>query len=247
MMLGAQAGPAGSSVSASNSNSRSGSGGDNAGSSSSAGSNDGWMPLAHPSAYVSLMRAFLASGREDGLDAALRLRDEMVERSMPLGRAGYTVVADAYATRGDFNKVEDTLREMLAREPTLSGPALSPVHQSIRMKCLCNAGRVDDALALLPECANADAAVYNTLLFAVARLNDRDRMITVLRAMESAGVEPDDITTRALQPLMRQLARVLRTFDARFHSRITQFVTSRADGGEDGSPGTGETVPADDR
>lgn len=242
MNLGAQAGLTGSSASASNPVSRQGSGADIAGSLSSSNSADEFISLAHPSAYISLMRAFLSSGRDDGIDATLRLRDEMVERHMPLGRSGYTVIADAYAMRGDVEKVDDTLREMSARDPVQSGPELSAVHHAIRVKCLCNAGRVDDALALLPECANADAAVYNTVLFTVARNKDKHRMISVLRAMETAGIEPDDITARALQPLMSQLARALRTFDNRFHHRITDFVAA----GNDGSQSNPGSVDNDD-
>lgn len=239
MNLGAQAGLTGSPAPVSNPGSRLEPGADVAGSMSSNNSTEGHISLAHPSAYISLMRAFLSSGRDDGIDATLRLRDEMVERNMLLGRSGYTVVADAYAMRGDVEKVEDTLREMSARDPVQTGPELSAVHHAIRVKCLCNAGRVDDALALLPQCTNADAAVYNTILFSVARNKDKHRMISVLRAMEAAGIEPDDITARALQPLMSQLARALRSFDNRFHHRLADFVTARADGSQ-ANPGSVE-------
>lgn len=233
MMLGSHASLMESSVSASNtSNSRNGSGGNTAGSSSSQESNDDFLLLAHPAAYVALMRAFLSSGREDGIDATLRLRDEMVDRGLELGRSGYTAVADAYAERGDSDKVEETLREMVARESEPGGPSgLNPVHHSIRMKSLCKQGRIDEAIALLPEVENPDAGVFNTLLFAVGRNKDKHRMVTILRAMENAGIEPDAITGRAMQPLMRSLARALRSFDDRFQDRITNFVCSDPMGG----------------
>lgn len=192
-------------------------------------SSDDLSPLAHPAAYVALMRAFLTSGRDDGVAYVFKLRDEMLERGISLGRAGHTAVADAYAELGDVQNVEVTLSEMLAKEHDLSDKVLSPVHYSIRMKALCNANRVDDAIALIPEVKNPDAAIFNTLIFACVRLGDRDRMFVILRAMERAGVEPDAITARALGGLMRSLASALRTFNARFRNGIAKFVTNLED------------------
>lgn len=182
-----------------------------------------WMLLPHPAAYIALMRAFLSSSATDGVDSVLFLRDEMVKRGLELGRTGYTAVADAYAERGDFDSVEATLREMLSREGS-KDQKLSPVHHCIRMKALCNSGRLDDAIAIIPEVENADTAVFNVLIFACAKNRDMDRMITVLRAMESSKIEPDAITSRALSSMMRNVARTLKSFDERFRANITAFV-----------------------
>lgn len=189
----------------------------------SSSNSDDWMLLAHPAAYIALMRAFLSSGRDDGVARVLKLRDEMIQRGLCLGRAGYTAVADAYAELGDFEQVEVTLREMVEKDTDHSKCTLSPVHHCIRMKALCNANRVDDAIAIISDVENPDAAIFNTLIFACVKLKDRDRMITVLRAMERAGVEPDSITARALGSLMRSLALTFRSFDARFRSGIAKF------------------------
>lgn len=184
-----------------------------------------WMLLPHPAAYVALMRAFLSSGAKDGVDSVLVLRDEMVARGLELGRTGFTAVADAYAQRGDFESVEATLGEMVAREDG----KLGAVHHCIRMKALCNSGRLDDAIALLGEVEEADTAVFNLLIFACAKNRDYDRLMDVLRRMEAAGVEPDAITSRAMSSMMRNVARSLKTFDERFSSSITRFVSDRSD------------------
>jgi hypothetical protein len=60
----------------------------------------------------------------------------------------------------------------------------------------------------------------------------------VLRAMEAAGVEPDAITARALDSLMRSLANALRTFDSRFRNGLVRYtsntsMTHLGDSGED--------------
>lgn len=188
-------------------------------------SND-WMLLPHPAAYIALMRAFLSSSAKDGVDSVLLLRDEMIARGLELGRTGYTAVADAYAERGDFPSVEATLREMNLREGLPSNAKLSPVHHCIRMKALCNAGRLDDAIAVLPEVENADTAVFNVLIFACAKNRDMDRMIAVLRSMEARRIEPDAITSRAMSSMMRNVARTLKTFDAQFYSKVVSFVNS---------------------
>lgn len=186
-------------------------------------SND-WMLLPHPAAYIALMRAFLSSNAKDGVDSVLLLRDEMIARGLELGRTGYTAVADAYAERGDFDSVEATLQEMALREGLPPNQKLGPVHHCIRMKALCNADRLDDAIAVLPEVENADTAVFNILIFACAKNRDMDRMIMVLRSMEARQIEPDAITSRAMSSVMRNVARTLKTFDDRFCSRVTAFI-----------------------
>lgn len=182
-----------------------------------------WMLLPHPAAYIALMRAFLSSNAKDGVDSVLLLRDEMIARGLELGRTGYTAVADAYAERGDFSSVEGTLQEMLQREGLPSDHKLSPVHHCIRMKALCNAGRLDEAIGILPEVENADTAVFNVLIFACAKNRDMDRMISVLRSMEARQIEPDAITSRAMSSMMKNIARTLRTFDAQFYNKVSAF------------------------
>ncbi|CAN8063980.1 unnamed protein product [Agarophyton chilense] len=183
-----------------------------------------WMLLPHPAAYVALMRAFLSSGAKDGVTSVLLLRDEMVARGLELGRTGYTAVADAYAERADCDNVEATLKDMMAKDPQSQNMKLGPVHHCIRMKALCNAGRLDDAIAILPEVENADTAVFNVLICACAKNKDMDRLISVLREMEARQIQPDSITSRAMSSIMRNVARTLKTFDERFTSSITKFV-----------------------
>ncbi|KAI0567163.1 hypothetical protein FGB62_4g32 [Gracilaria domingensis] len=183
-----------------------------------------WMLLPHPAAYVALMRAFLSSGAKDGVTSVLLLRDEMVARGLELGRTGYTAVADAYAERADCDSVEATLREMMAKDPQSQNMKLGPVHHCIRMKALCNAGRLDDAIAILPEVENADTAVFNVLICACAKNKDMERLIAVLREMEARQIQPDSITSRAMSSMMRNVARMLKTFDERFARSITKFV-----------------------
>eukprot|EP00178_Gracilaria_changii_P004357 TRINITY_DN168_c0_g1_i1.p1 TRINITY_DN168_c0_g1~~TRINITY_DN168_c0_g1_i1.p1 ORF type:complete len:1029 (+),score=156.77 TRINITY_DN168_c0_g1_i1:114-3089(+) len=185
-----------------------------------------WMLLPHPAAYVALMRAFLSSGAKDGVTSVLLLRDEMVARGLELGRTGYTAVADAYAERADCDSVEATLREMMTKDPQSQNMKLGPVHHCIRMKALCNAGRLDDAIAILPEVENADTAVFNVLICACAKSKDMERLITVLREMEARQIQPDSITSRAMSSMMRNVARMLKTFDERFARSITKFVES---------------------
>lgn len=182
-----------------------------------------WMLLPHPAAYIALMRAFLSSGAKDGVDSVLLLRDEMIARGLELGRTGYTAVADAYAERADIDSTEATLRDMMAREPQHQNRKLSPVHHCIRMKALCNAGHLDDAIAILREVSNPDAAVFNVLIFACAKNKDMDRLTRVLREMEASGVQPDIITARAMTTVMRHLARTLKSFDERFAANITRY------------------------
>jgi pentatricopeptide repeat protein len=189
-------------------------------------SNEYMLLAAHPAAYIALMRAFLSSGREDGVDCVLKLRDEMKERGLELGRSGYTAVADAYADRGDIAEVDNTFREMLSHQLDAHSPAIGTIQHSIRIKALCHANRLDEAIQVLREVVDPDAAVFNTLIFACAKTKDRHRMITVLRAMESAGVEPDAITARALDGLLRSLANALRTFDERFRNGIVKFIST---------------------
>lgn len=193
-----------------------------------------WMLLPHPAAYVALMRAFLSSGAKDGVESVLLLRDEMVARGLELGRTGYTAVADAYAERADFESVDATLREMISKESPGPNQKLSPVHHCIRMKSLCNGGKLDEAIAILPEVENADTAVFNVLIFACAKNKDMDRMIKVLRSMEASNIEPDAITSRALSGLMRNIARTLRTFDERFYASITKLASPNAAQGGSG-------------
>lgn len=185
-----------------------------------------WMLLPHPAAYIALMRAFLTSNAKDGVDSVLLLRDEMIARGLELGRTGYTAVADAYAARGDFDSVEATLREMLSREGNSSVLKLSPVHHCIRMKALCNAGRLDDAIAILPEVEDADTAVFNVLIHACAKNKDMDRMVVVLKAMESCNVEPDAITSRALSNMMRIVATRLKGFGDQFRTSLTTYLSN---------------------
>lgn len=207
------------------------------------GSND-WMLLPHPAAYIALMRAFLTSSAKDGVDSVLLLRDEMVARGLELGRTGYTAVADAYAARGDFDSVEATLHEMIAREGNLASPKLSPVHHCIRMKALCNAGRLDEAIAILSEVENADTAVFNVLIHACAKNKDMDKMIMVLKTMESCNVQPDVITSRAMSSMMKILTTKLKSLDERFRSSLTSFVTNAASSSEESVETTGQdTIP----
>lgn len=191
-------------------------------------SND-WMLLPHPAAYVALMRAFLSSGANDGVDSVLLLRDEMVARGLELGRTGYTAVADAYAERADIDSAEATLGEMLRQEiqSQSQSQTLSPVHHCIRMKALCNAGRLDDAIAIIPEVENADAAVFNVLIFACVKNKDTNRLILVLREMEARQVQPDAITSRAMTSMMRTIARALKSFDSRFVATISKFMSEK--------------------
>lgn len=198
-----------------------------------------WMLLAHPAAYIALMRAFLSSGREDSLERVLRLRDEMDARGLELGTAGYTAVADAYADRGDIENVERTLRDMTSRTAPTSRGGLAPVHHSLRMKALCNADRLDDAIAIIPEVENPDAAIFNQLIFVCTRLRDRDRLVKVLRAMEDAGVAPDSVTVKALSGLMRNLASSLRTFSTRFQSSVAKYTGIEEPGEVESDPTTG--------
>ncbi|CDF35933.1 unnamed protein product [Chondrus crispus] len=193
-----------------------------------------WMLLPHPAAYIALMRAFLSSNAKDGVDSVLLLRDEMIARGLELGRTGYTAVADAYAERGDFSSVEATLQEMRHREGLLPDQKFSPVHHCIRMKALCNAGRLDDAIAILPEVENADTAVFNVLIFACAKNRDMHRMISVLRSMEARQIEPDAITSRAMSSMMKNIARTLRTFNAQFYNKVAAFTKAAANGHADG-------------
>lgn len=190
-----------------------------------------WMLLPHPAAYIALMRAFLTSNGKHGVDSVLLLRDEMITRGLELGRQGHTAVADAYAERGDFVKVEDTLSEMLRKERGGTEQGLGPVHHCIRMKALCNADRLDEAIAILPEVKNADAAVFNVLITACARTKDVNRLTVVLRAMEEAGVDPDAITSRAISGMMRNVAKTLRSYDEHFRNTISKFVSANGQGG----------------
>lgn len=187
-------------------------------------SSSDWMLLPHPAAYVALMRAFLSSGAKDGVDSVLLLRDEMVARGLELGRTGYTAVADAYAQRADIDSVEATLREMLSHESNGLNQKLSPVHHCIRMKALCNGGRLDDAIGILAEVEDADTAVFNVLIFACAKNKDVERMDRVLRTMESLQIQPDAITARAMSSMMRSVARTLKSFDNRFMSSVSKFM-----------------------
>jgi hypothetical protein len=160
----------------------------------------------------------LSSG-PDGVESVLKLRDEMVERGLELGRPGYAAVADAFAERGDIENVDATFAEMHACD--FSGAAaFKPVLHCIRMKAMCNAGRLDDAIAVLSAEDSLDAACFNLALFQCAKLSDKHRAITVLRAMEAAEVEPDAISYRAMSGFMRSLALTLRTFDERFRNGI---------------------------
>lgn len=193
---------------------------------SSEGSANDWMLLPHPAAYVALMRAFLSSTAKDGVDSVLILRDEMIARGLELGRTGYTAVADAYAARADINSVDATLREMLEKDVSTTNRRLSAVHHSIRMKALCNAGRLDEAIAILPEVEDADTAVFNVLVHACAKNKDMTRMVRVLKSMEACNVEPDAITNRALNGVMKTLAVHLKSFDDRFRRSLTSFVKS---------------------
>lgn len=192
--------------------------------SSQAHTSSDWMLLPHPAAYVALMRAFLSSGAKDGVPSVLLLRDEMVARGLELGRTGYTAVADAYAEIADFGSVEATLREMMTKDPQSQNMKLGPVHHCIRMKALCNAGRLDDAIGILPEVENADTAVFNVLIFTCAKAKDMDRLISVLREMEARHIQPDAITSRAMSSMMRNVARTLKSFDERFTKSITKLV-----------------------
>lgn len=194
-----------------------------------------WMLLPHPAAYIALMRAFLTSNGKHGVDSVLLLRDEMITRGLELGRQGHTAVADAYAERGEFAKVEETLAEMLRKERGGSEQGLGPVHHCIRMKALCNADRLDEAIAILPEVKNADAAVFNVLITACARTKDVNRLSVVLRAMEDAGVDPDAITSRAISGMMRNVAKTLRSYDEHFRNTITKFVSSNSQGNSQSS------------
>ena len=197
-----------------------------------------WMLLPHPAAYIALMRAFLTSNGKHGVDSVLLLRDEMITRGLELGRQGHTAVADAYAERGEFQKVEETLAEMLRKERSdrSAEQGLGPVHHCIRMKALCNADRLDEAIAILPEVKNADAAVFNVLITACARGKDVQRLTVVLRAMEEANVDPDAITSRAISGMMRNVAKTLRSYDEHFRNTITKFVVAQAkDGNNSGS------------
>lgn len=187
-----------------------------------------WMLLPHPAAYIALMRAFLTSNGKHGVQSVLQLRDEMVSRGLELGKQGHTAVADAYAERGEFEKVEETLAEMLRKERPGPDQQLGPVHHCIRMKALCNADRLDEAIALLPEVENADAAVFNVLITACSRAKDVQRLTVVLRAMEEANVDPDAITSRAISGMIRNVAKTLRSYDERFRDTISKFVASNA-------------------
>ncbi len=202
-----------------------------------------WMLLPHPAAYIALMRAFLTSNGKHGVDSVLLLRDEMITRGLELGRQGHTAVADAYAERGEFQKVEETLAEMLRKErgDRSAEQGLGPVHHCIRMKALCNADRLDEAIAILPEVKNADAAVFNVLITACARGKDVQRLTVVLRAMEEANVDPDAITSRAISGMMRNVAKTLRSYDEHFRNMITKFVVAQASQQQtkEGGSGTG--------
>lgn len=192
-----------------------------------------WMLLPHPAAYIALMRAFLTSNGKHGVESVLLLRDEMVSRGLELGRQGHTAVADAYAERGEFEKVEETLAEMVRKERTdktgnsqsagSSEQGLGPVHHCIRMKALCNSDRLDEAIDILPQVKNADAAVFNVLITACARTKDIQRLTIVLRAMEEAHVDPDAITSRAISGMMRNVAKTLRSYDEHFRNTLTKF------------------------
>lgn len=193
-----------------------------------------WMLLPHPAAYIALMRAFLTSNGKHGVANVLLLRDEMVSRGLELGKQGYSAVADAYAERGEFAKVEETLAEMLRKERAGTGEAgLGPVHHCIRMKALCNADRLEEAIAILPEVESPDAAVFNVLITACARGKDMDRLMRIVRAMEEAGVDPDAITSRAISGMMRNVAKTLRSYDQHVRDLITRFAAGNAVG--DGS------------
>lgn len=234
-----------------------------------------WMLLPHPAAYIALMRAFLTSNGKHGVDSVLLLRDEMITRGLELGRQGHTAVADAYAERGEFQKVEETLQEMLRKEQAdrsdRQGPGsrkdqeersdlqgisdtasrkdaertdrqgLGPVQYCIMMKALCNADRLDEAIAILPEVKNADAAVFNVLITACARAKDVQRLTVVLRAMEDAHVDPDAITSRAISGMMRNVAKTLRSYDEHFRNTLTKFIT--VNGTHNNSNNSQSTLP----
>jgi pentatricopeptide repeat protein len=177
--------------------------------------------VPHVSSYVSLMRAMLSSDA-GGVDSVLKLRDEMIERGLELGRPGYSAVADAFASVGNVEKVDATLAEMQARDPN-GLAAIGPVQHCIRMKAMCNAGRLDDAIAILTTEKDLDAACFNLALFQCVNLDDRHRTIAVLRAMEAASVSPDAISYKAMSGFMHTLARALKTFDEKFRDRITKL------------------------
>lgn len=183
-----------------------------------------WTVPLHRAAYVTLMRAFLASNAKDRIESVMMVRDEMAACGMELGQSGYTAVADAYAERADIYGVDSTLADMFAHTEEPWTGTMRVVHHCIRMKAFCNARQLQDAFNILKEVEDADTPMYNTLIFACIRNKKMDMLMEVLRLMEARNREPDWITDRALRMMMGTVAQSLKSVDNRLASAISRAI-----------------------
>jgi len=185
-------------------------------------SRDGDEPIpqlaVHPSAYVSLMKAFSNLGVE-GSAMIKKLREELEAQGYEMGASGYTAVANCYAQQGDYKCVEATFAEMMHKVKNIP-ESLNRQQQSIRMKAYCKGGNLTKAAEIFDQQAGADVTMYNILLSYCNRENDKHTLVRVLRRMEAEGIEPDAKTGISIKEMMRGLASTLKGFDQRFASRI---------------------------
>eukprot|EP00189_Rhodosorus_marinus_P009783 CAMPEP_0184741172 /NCGR_PEP_ID=MMETSP0315-20130426/4252_1 /TAXON_ID=101924 /ORGANISM="Rhodosorus marinus, Strain UTEX LB 2760" /LENGTH=810 /DNA_ID=CAMNT_0027211353 /DNA_START=330 /DNA_END=2762 /DNA_ORIENTATION=- len=180
----------------------------------------------HPSAYVSLMKAFSNLG-VNGSKMIFKLRDELEARGYEMGVSGYTAIANCYAQQGDYNTVDATFDEMLRKVRNIP-ESLNKRQQSIRLKAYCKGNNLPAAVQLFFAERDPDVAMYNTLLMYCCDAKDMDNLVRVLRRMEADGVVPDERTGVSVKEMMRSVATVLKSFDSRFTSLILQAASSNS-------------------